>query len=187
MSDSPKYPYCIHCDAPVDRIDYSAKLETFEVKGGTVITYVKVSAYCRECGMELYVPEINDMNKLSRDNAYAAAMSRNGAKGCLAYRAGHYWGEDGTDYPDIYVYVNGYCSECGYLMCRAGATTIHYPDELMYTDKDWDYRKELIEAEDKLLEAATHRKVGITNFCPNCGAEMKEEKQDENDRSNNKN
>lgn len=71
----PKCPYCIHCDAFVDRIDYRAKLETFEVKGGTVITCVEVSAYCRECGMELYVPEINDMNVLSRDNAYAAAVS----------------------------------------------------------------------------------------------------------------
>lgn len=74
--ENPKCPYCIHCDAPADRIDYSAKLKTFEVKGGTVITYVEVSAHCHECGMELYIPEINDINKLSRDNAYATAMKK---------------------------------------------------------------------------------------------------------------
>ena len=139
MSDSPKYPYCIHCDAPVDRIDYSAKLETFDVKGGTVITYVKVSAYCRECGMELYVPEINDMNKLSRDNAYAAAMKQHRVKGQWIYKERH------EHYPSGKPYTARYCGVCG--------------------------RRDHNEDSD---------------YCGYCGAEMKKEKQDEDDRSDNK-
>lgn len=126
-----KCPYCIHCDAPVDRIDYSAKLETSEVKGGTVITYVEVSAYCRECGMELYVPEINDMNKLSRDNAYAAAMKRHRAKGKWL--------------SSTIPCENFVCSECG------GACWYY------------DYQQTL----------------GKSRFCPNCGADMREEVNDE--------
>lgn len=152
---------------------------------------------CPYCGDEQYLT-IEDHRELGRmeyylcihcgsrspvkktiEKAYAAAMKRDGTKGYLVYTAGHHWEEDGTDYPDICVYVNGRCSECGRVLCRAGETTIHYPDELMYTDKDWDYRKELTEAEEKLLEAAAQRKVSIANFCPCCGADMREEVKDE--------
>lgn len=128
-----KCPYCIQCDAPVDNIDYGAKLETFEVRGGTVITYVEVSAFCHYCGNELYVVEVNNMNKLSRDNAYAAAMKRDRAKG--------EWIE-----AQEYLFDNVYtCSACGSeFVLEAG------------TPKDNEY-----------------------NYCPNCGADMREEEKDE--------
>ena len=150
-------PKCPYCGEVMDEND-SDRIRLYKVYWYT----------CDNCGATSPYAK-------SAEAAYASAMRRDRAKGYLVYRAGHHWEEDGTDYPDICVYVNGYCSECGQVLCRVCETTIHYPDELMYTDKDWDYRKELIEAEDKLLEAATQRKVNITNFCPNCGADMRGE------------
>ena len=128
--DNPKCPYCIHCDAPIEKIDYTAELDTFEARGGTVITYVKVEAFCHWCGTELYVPAVNDMNKLSRDNAYAAAMKQDRARG--------EWIERIDEYPDGNVAtVDWYCSVCG-----------------EYGSDDY-------------------------NYCPNCGAEMRKDGNDE--------
>lgn len=40
---------------------------------GISFSYVEQTAYCSECGEEVYVPEINDLNVIAREDAYRKA------------------------------------------------------------------------------------------------------------------
>ena len=51
-------------------------------------------------------------------NKVPAADVKPVVRGRLLFRAGYYWEEDGTDYSDLCVYINGYCFECGRVLCR---------------------------------------------------------------------
>ena len=37
---------------------------------GTEFSYIENAAYCEVCGSEVYAPEINDQNVVSREEAY---------------------------------------------------------------------------------------------------------------------
>lgn len=64
--------FCMECGRPVE---YSIKSEVIELTiRGVTFSYVELSAYCRECGCNIYVSEINDNNAESREEAYRKAM-----------------------------------------------------------------------------------------------------------------
>ena len=60
--------FCIECGCEVN---YTLKsyLEELNVRGIN-FNYVEHSAYCSQCGNEVYVPEINDENVRTRENEY---------------------------------------------------------------------------------------------------------------------
>lgn len=60
--------FCSKCN---NKVDYTAKkqLDSFEIRGQTFY-YFETSAYCAECGEEVYVPAINDLNCTVRENIY---------------------------------------------------------------------------------------------------------------------
>lgn len=63
--------YCIHCD---EKTAYTVKSQREEMTvRGIEFCYVELTAYCSVCGEELYVPEINDLNVMSREEAYRKA------------------------------------------------------------------------------------------------------------------
>lgn len=63
--------YCINCD---EKTTYTVKCERVEMAvRGISFSYVEHTAYCSVCGEELYVPEINDLNVVSREEAYRKA------------------------------------------------------------------------------------------------------------------
>lgn len=60
--------YCINCDAETE---YTVGSERVNIQiRGIGIDYVEFVAHCAVCGEEVYVPEINDLNVLSRSVAY---------------------------------------------------------------------------------------------------------------------
>lgn len=63
--------FCISCDEKTEYIIKACKRD-ITVKGVT-FSYVHQTAYCTKCGDELYVPEINDENVQSREDAYRKA------------------------------------------------------------------------------------------------------------------
>lgn len=63
--------YCINCD---EKTTYTVKCQRVEMTvRGTTFSYVEQSAYCAVCGEQVYVPEINDLNVVSREEAYRKA------------------------------------------------------------------------------------------------------------------
>lgn len=64
--------FCIACDEEVEYTVFAERVET--VIRGVKISYVEVAAKCPVCGEEIYVPEINDANVQSREDAYRKAM-----------------------------------------------------------------------------------------------------------------
>lgn len=123
----------------------------------------------------------NSPSTKSPEAAYAAAMKRERAIKPLSYRAGHYFDDD-CDYPDLCVYVNGVCPDCGQVLCRVSEATIRYPDERMYCDNDMtaeEWKHIIIETEDAMLKEAPQKKNRWPNFCPNCGADMRKEGENE--------
>lgn len=62
--------YCTSCDK--ENI-YHLKSQRVNMKiRGIFFNYVEQTAYCNECGEEVYVPEINDSNATAREKAYRA-------------------------------------------------------------------------------------------------------------------
>ncbi len=63
--------FCIECGC---RVPYSVKVsrETVSVRGIT-FSYAEMTAYCKNCGEILYVPEINDANVQAREDEYRKA------------------------------------------------------------------------------------------------------------------
>ncbi len=63
--------FCINCSK---KVSYFVKSERVELKvRDTKFSYVEMSAFCRECENELYIPEINDSNVETREEAYRKA------------------------------------------------------------------------------------------------------------------
>lgn len=63
--------YCINCD---EKTTYTVKCQRVEMTvRGTTFSYVEQAAYCSVCGEQVYVPEINDLNVVSREEAYRKA------------------------------------------------------------------------------------------------------------------
>lgn len=60
--------YCVNCDAETEYV-VDSKMVDMSVRGDE-IDYVELIARCAVCGEEVYVPEINDLNMLSRAAAY---------------------------------------------------------------------------------------------------------------------
>lgn len=69
--DAGNVAYCIGCN---EKTAYTVKSQRVEMEvRGTKFYYIEQTAYCRECGEAVYVPEINDSNVLSREEAYRNA------------------------------------------------------------------------------------------------------------------
>ena len=63
--------FCIECG---EKVSYSITSDRVEITiRGIKFSYVELSAYCVKCGKEIYVPEVNDMNVVSREEAYRKA------------------------------------------------------------------------------------------------------------------
>lgn len=63
--------YCINCD---DKTEYLIKSQRVDMSvRGIEFSYVEHTAYCATCGEEVYVPEVNDLNVSSREDAYRKA------------------------------------------------------------------------------------------------------------------
>jgi hypothetical protein len=60
--------FCIKCGRKQKYVTKSCS-DTFSVRGVDV-SYWELSAYCAECGDEVYVPEIHDLNCGARESAY---------------------------------------------------------------------------------------------------------------------
>lgn len=69
--DAGNVAYCIGCN---EKTAYTVKSQRVEMEvRGTKFYYIEQTAYCRKCGEAVYVPEINDSNVLSREEAYRKA------------------------------------------------------------------------------------------------------------------
>lgn len=66
--------FCISCGRR-QRYWVKTNPECLVVRG-VEFNYAKQIAYCVECGVEVYVPEINDANAQNRENAYRTAKKR---------------------------------------------------------------------------------------------------------------
>lgn len=63
--------YCINCDK---KNTYYLKSQRVNMDiRGIFFGYVEQTAYCSECGEEVYIPEINDLNVIAREDAYRKA------------------------------------------------------------------------------------------------------------------
>lgn len=65
--------FCINCGCKNKYMEAVAEadLEVDDIK----FSYVEALALCKECGDELYVPDINDRNMQSRETAFRKAVS----------------------------------------------------------------------------------------------------------------
>lgn len=63
--------FCTHCGKDQEYI-VDSRPDTIEIRG-TIVCYSELYAVCRECGEELYVPEISDANIASIEVAYRQA------------------------------------------------------------------------------------------------------------------
>lgn len=71
VSNERKTAYCISCG---EKQPYKVKTTREEnTVRGITFSYVVYTAFCMECGEEVYVPEINDFNVQSREDAYRRA------------------------------------------------------------------------------------------------------------------
>lgn len=63
--------FCINCG---EKTEYIVKSQRVDMSvRGIEFSYVEHTAYCSVCGEEVYVPEINDLNVASREEAYRKA------------------------------------------------------------------------------------------------------------------
>jgi hypothetical protein len=60
--------FCIYCRKPVE-YEECLNSDTFFVRG-IKVDYNRVSALCRNCGGEIYIPELHDLNCMNRSEAY---------------------------------------------------------------------------------------------------------------------
>lgn len=66
-----KEVFCIECG---DYKTFTIKTTREEITvRGVTFSYLEQTAYCSECGEEIYVPEINDINVQAREDAYRKA------------------------------------------------------------------------------------------------------------------
>lgn len=65
--------FCINCGCKNKYMEAAAEADS-EVNG-IKFSYVETLALCKECGDELYVPDINDRNVQSREAAYRKAVN----------------------------------------------------------------------------------------------------------------
>lgn len=73
MNGTTQTAFCVNCGC---RSKYRiATGETDAEVNGVRFSYVEALAVCEECGGELYVPDINDRNAQSREEAYRKAVS----------------------------------------------------------------------------------------------------------------
>ena len=71
MRNEEKPAFCIGCGK---KTNYTVKSSREEITvRGITFTYVEQCAYCVDCGEEVYVPEINDLNAEAREEAYREA------------------------------------------------------------------------------------------------------------------
>ena len=71
MPNELKKAYCLNCD---EKRAYKEKTTREEVTvRGITFSYPEHTAYCAECGSEVYVAEINDKNVQEREDAYRKA------------------------------------------------------------------------------------------------------------------
>ena len=71
MPSEMKKAYCINCD---EKQPYKLRTTREEITvRGTTFSYLEHTAYCAECGDEVYVAEVNDMNAQAREDAYRKA------------------------------------------------------------------------------------------------------------------
>lgn len=68
--------FCINCGCKNKYMKAAA--EAGSEANGVKFSYVEALALCKECGDELYVPDINDRNVQSREAAYCKAVSYSG-------------------------------------------------------------------------------------------------------------
>lgn len=67
--------FCLECGC---RQPYLRKTRFVkDVFRGVRFTWVETTAYCAVCGQEVYVPEVNDRNCESREQAYMDETHRN--------------------------------------------------------------------------------------------------------------
>jgi len=60
--------FCIKCRK---KVPYILKTRTIELRiHGDILECDEVFATCKKCGIELYIPEINDINVKLRNDAY---------------------------------------------------------------------------------------------------------------------
>lgn len=63
--------FCINCDKKVKyRVESCQKKTTVR---GIEFSYVEETAFCAECGEEVYVADVNDFNVKSREDVYREA------------------------------------------------------------------------------------------------------------------
>lgn len=64
--------YCTDCH---EKNNYKVVSQGVEMTvRGTEFSYIEKAAYCEVCGSVVYVPEINDQNVVSREEAYRKSM-----------------------------------------------------------------------------------------------------------------
>lgn len=63
--------YCIHCDK-ITPYEETFRLG-FQTIDHTTFNYIERMAFCKKCGKEVYVSEINDANAVNREAAYEKA------------------------------------------------------------------------------------------------------------------
>lgn len=61
--------FCINCGCKQNYI-IKSHMDTLTVRN-IEFSYMEKTAYCSECGKEVYVPEINDYNCEAREIAYS--------------------------------------------------------------------------------------------------------------------
>lgn len=63
--------FCVECKKETTYSVITSRVEM--TVRGTTFSYIELSAICNHCGEEIYVPEINDANVMSSENAYREA------------------------------------------------------------------------------------------------------------------
>ena len=68
--------YCINCD---EKVPYGLTARNVIMTAhGITFTYMEYVAYCLQCGDEIYVPDINDINARAREQAWYLEKLRRG-------------------------------------------------------------------------------------------------------------
>lgn len=75
MSDTIRMKHCIACGKLVPYV-VRHKMVDEEIRG-IRFQYVQNIAYCKRCGTEVYVPEVNDWNAINRKESYERGKEEN--------------------------------------------------------------------------------------------------------------
>lgn len=66
--------YCVNCN---EKTEYEVRPQRINMTvRGVDFSYIKQQAYCKKCGEEVYVPDINDINVSSRKEACRKATNQ---------------------------------------------------------------------------------------------------------------